>query len=311
MKFSAQNLVLPAVIVVMVLVTGLIEPRFWSAENLLNLSRQIAPLMIISVGQTLCVISGGLDLSLAASLGLSGVYGIIAMRYGGVATGIAVMLGTGLTFGLLNGLIITRFQVSPFIVTLGMLSIGRGLALMASGGLPIYDVPNSFIDILGYGSVLGVPVPAIIAVVTMLAGAAILRFTIFGRYLYAIGSSPAAAYSSGIHVSRYVVLCYVLSGGTAAIAAIALTAWVNAAQPMAATGLELQSLAAVVVGGIALTGGAGSMINAFYGVLILGMLANALNMVGVSSFMQTLVIGVVIVGAVILDRLRRGKAFVV
>ena len=117
MKFSAQNLVLPAVIVVMVLVTGLIEPRFWSAENLLNLSRQIAPLMIISVGQTLCVISGGLDLSLAASLGLSGVYGIIAMRYGGVATGIAVMLGTGLTFGLLKDRKSTRLNSSHVVTS--------------------------------------------------------------------------------------------------------------------------------------------------------------------------------------------------
>jgi len=310
-KIALQNLVLPAVIVAMMVVTGAIEPRFWSSENLLNLSRQLAPLMILSVGQALAVIGGGLDLSLAAVLGLSGVYGIMAMRHVGVGGGIAAMLATGAAFGLANGLIITRFQVSPFIVTLGTLSIGRGLALMASAGLPLYDVPDRFIDGFGYGTLLGIPVPAVIAVATLLVGASLLRFTIFGRYLYAIGSSPAAAFSSGVPVSRYLILCYVLSGVTGSIGAVALTAWVNAAQPMAASGLELQSLAAVVVGGIALTGGAGSMINAFYGALILGMLANSLNMVGVSSFMQTLVIGVVIVVAVILDRLRRGKSFAV
>lgn len=308
-RLSPQNLALPGVIIAMGVVTGLVEPRFWSAENLLNLSRQLAPLMIISVGQALAVIAGGLDLSLAAALGLSGVYGVLVMGHLGIVAGIVTMLGTGIVFGALNGIVVTRFQVSPFIVTLGTLSIGRGLALMASGGLPIYDVPNGFIDVLGYGTLLGIPVPAVLALGTLLAGAALLRFTVFGRYLYAIGSSPAAAHSSGINVSRVVVLCYAVSGATAGIAAIALTAWVNAAQPMAASGLELQSLAAVVVGGIALTGGAGSMINAFYGALILGMLSNSLNMIGVSSFMQTLVIGLVIVVAVILDKLRRGKSY--
>lgn len=306
-RISAQNLALPAFIAALAVVTGLFEPRFWSPENLLNLSRQLAPLMIISVGQALAVISGGLDLSLAASLALSGVYGVMVMADYGVFAGIAVMLATGLCFGLVNGLIITHFDVSPFIVTIGMLSVGRGLALMASGGLPIYDVSGSFIDIFGYGAVLGIPTPAIVAVATLLAGAALLRYTVFGRYLYAIGSKSAAALSSGINVKFYTLLVYGISGLTAGIAAVVLTAWVNAAQPMAAAGLELQSLAAVVVGGIALTGGSGSMLNAFYGVLILGMLSNSLNMIGVSSFMQTLVIGLVIVAAVVLDKLRRGK----
>jgi len=302
-----QNLALPALIVVIGVATGLVEPRFWSIENLLNLSRQLAPLLIISVGQALAVISGGLDLSLGASLALSGVYGVMAMNQFGLAAGIAAILATGTGFGLINGLMITRFEVSPFIVTLGMLSVGRGLALIASGGLPIYDMPGSFIDIFGYGAVFGIPTPAIIGVLTIIAGAALLRFTVFGRYVYAIGSSPTAAFSSGINIKLYVTLVYCFAGFTAGVGAIVLTSWVNAAQPMAASGLELQSLAAVVVGGIALTGGSGSMLNAFFGVIILGILSNSLNMIGVSSFMQTLVIGLVIVIAVIVDKFRRGR----
>lgn len=296
---------LPLFILTLAGVTGLIEPRFWSSENLVNLSRQLATLMVLSVGQSLAVISGGLDLSLAAILALSGVYGVIVMNKAGLAIGILTMLLTGAGFGLINGIIITLFEVSPFIVTLGMLSIARGLALIATGGLPIYDVPSALSDIFGFSNVFGIPTPALIALSTLLLGQLLLRQTVFGRHVYAIGSSAKAAFNSGINIRIQTLLIYVLTGTTAGIAAIVLTAWVSAAQPLAANGLELQSLAAVIVGGVALTGGRGSMLNAFYGALILGMLSNSLNMVGVSSFMQTLVVGVVIVVAVVLDRVRR------
>jgi ribose/xylose/arabinose/galactoside ABC-type transport system permease subunit len=304
-RVGMGNLILPLFILSLAIVTGLIEPRFWSEENLLNLSRQLATLMIISVGQALTVISGGLDLSLTAALALGGVYGVLAMGKAGLAVGVIVMILTGMIFGLTNGLIITLFQVSPFIVTLGTASIGRGLALIATGGLPIYDVPSALSDFFGYGKLLGIPNPALIAIATLLMGHILLRHTVFGRYVYAIGSSVKAAFNSGVDVSRQTILIYTLSGTTAGIAAVVLTAWVSAAQPLAAQGLELQSIAAVVVGGIALTGGTGGMLNALYGVLILGMLSNSLNMIGVSSFMQTLVIGIVIVVAVVLDRIRQ------
>lgn len=304
-RIGLGNFILPLFILSVAIVTGLIEPRFWSEENLLNLSRQLATLMVISVGQSFAVISGGLDLSLTAALALAGVYGVLAMGKVGLAAGVAVMLLVGILFGLANGLIITLFQVSPFIVTLGTASIGRGLALMATGGLPIYDVPIALSDIFGYGNLLGIPSPALIAMTTLALGHIILHYTVFGRYLYAIGSSARAAFNSGVDVARQTLLIYVLSGTTAGIAAIVLTAWVSAAQPLAAQGLELQSIAAVVVGGIALTGGTGGMINTLYGVLILGMLSNSLNMIGVSSFQQTLVIGIVIVVAVVLDKIRQ------
>jgi ribose transport system permease protein len=306
-RLKAGQLGLPLFIVAVAIVTGLVEPRFWSVDNLLNLSRQVAPLMILVAGQVFAVIARGLDLSIAAVLALSGVVGILALKEVGMSGAIAAMLATGLGIGLVNGVIIVRFKVSPLIVTLGMLSIARGLSLLVTGGLPLYDVPGPMVDRLGYGAVLGVPVPALVALGALLFGAFLLRYTVFGRHVYAIGSSPMAAYNSGIDIGRTTVLVYVLCGGMAGVGGVVLTSWVSAAQPLAAQGLELQSLAAVVVGGVALTGGSGTMLQAFYGALILGMLSNVLNMAGVSSFLQTLLIGVVIVAAVILDQLRRTR----
>lgn len=300
-----SNLVLPGVVLAIAVITGIFEPRFWSTQNLLNVARQLAPLLIVSVGQSIAVISGGLDLSIAATLALAGVYGVIVMNAFGLIAGILTMIFTGIGVGLINGLIITGFQVSPFIVTLGMLSIARGLALIASAGLPIYKMPDQFLDIFGDGRLLGIPVGIVVAIATVIVGHILLGYTIFGRYVYAIGSSTAAAFHSGVNVRATTLLVYALSGATAGIGALVFTSWVTAAQPLAAEGLELKSVAAVVVGGIALTGGSGSMLNMVYGALILGMLSNSLNLIGLSSFVQILVVGLVIVTAVILDRLRR------
>ncbi len=306
-RLRRMQLGLPLVIIAIGIITGLIEPRFWSSDNLFNLSRQLAPLMILVSGQIFAVLSGGLDLSVASVLALAGVVGVLVIPEVGIAGGMVVMLATGMLVGLLNGLIITGFRVSPLIVTLGMLSVAKGLALLLTGGIPNYDVPEAMVDMFGYGGVLGIPTPAIFAICTLLFGAFLLKYTVFGRYVYAIGSNPIAAFNSGINVKLHTTLVYVMCGGMAGIGAIVLTSWVSAAQPLAATGLELQSLAAVVVGGVALTGGSGTMLQAFYGALILGMLSNVLNMAGVSSFLQTLTIGLVIVIAVILDQVRRDR----
>ena len=306
-RLKGSQLGLPLFIVAIAIVTGLIEPRFWATDNLLNLSRQVAPLMILVAGQIFAVVAGGLDLSMSAVLALAGVVGVMVMADLGMAAGLATMVLTGLAVGLVNGLIIVRFKVSALIVTLGMLSVARGLALLLTGGVPNYNVPPAMVDMIGYGAILGIPVPALAAIGAMLLGAFLLRYTIFGRHVYAIGSSPTAAYNSGLNVGRTTLLVYVVCGGMAGLGGVVLTSWVSAAQPLAAQGLELQSLAAVVVGGVALTGGSGTMLQAFYGALILGMLSNVLNMAGVSSFLQTLLIGVVIVVAVILDQLRRSR----
>jgi ribose transport system permease protein len=295
---------LPLLIVAIAVGTGAVEPRFWSIANLQNLVRQLAPLQILVVGQLFAILSGGLDLSVASVMALSGVVGVLAMSHMGLAVGLITMLAVGTLVGSINGLIIVGFSVSPLIVTLGMLSVTRGLALLLTGGLPLYQVPEAMVNVIGFSGVAGYPTSSLIACVVMACGAVVLQRTIFGRHVYAIGSNVAAATNSGVQVARTTLIVYALSGAMAGIAAIVMTAWVSAAQPLAGEGLELQSLAAVVVGGVALAGGSGTMKQAFLGVLVLGLLSNSLNMMGVSSFLQVLVIGLVILVALVVDRLR-------
>jgi ribose transport system permease protein len=299
---------LPLLVIAIGVVTGLREPHFLSLANAQNLARQLAPLQIVVIGQLFALLSGGLDLSVASVMACSGVVGILALPYIGLAGASAAMILTGLAFGLGNGALIVGFSVSPFIVTLGMLSVAKGLSLLLTGGLPLYAVPESLVDVLGFGTAFGVPISSLVAFAAMLAGAFVLRTTIFGRHVYAVGSNEVAARNSGVRVDRVRLAVYAISGAASGLAAIVMTAWVSAAQPLAGEGMELQSIAAVVVGGVALAGGSGNMLQAFYGVLVLDLLSNALNMAGVSSFLQVLVVGIVILLAVIVDRLRTRTA---
>ncbi len=307
-RLRLSEFTLPIFIVLMAAVAGFIEPKFFSQSNIMNLLRQMSPLMILAVGQAFAIISRGLDLSMASVLSLAGVAGVLVMQTHGVMPGIAVMLIIGLVTGAFSGVIIGFFQTSPLIVTLGMMSIAQALALIFSGGVPIYSVPEAYVELVGYTRVLGVPVIVIIAVATTLAGWVLLSRTVFGRYVYAVGSNPSAALKTGIRVPWVQVGAYAVSGLTAGVGAIVLTAWIGAAQPVAAPTLALEAIAAVVLGGVALTGGSGRIIHVIYGVIILGMLSNALNMIGVSDYYQTLAVGIVIIMAVILDRFRRRAA---
>jgi ribose/xylose/arabinose/galactoside ABC-type transport system permease subunit len=304
LKKKGKSTMLPIVIIGLAIVAGLIQPKFLSIDNMLNLARQMIPLLIISLGQAFAIISGGLDLSLAAVMSLSGVMGVLAMKQWGAVIGIAVMLITGVSAGLTSGFVIAYFRTTPLVVTLGMLSVAQALALIFSGGVPIYEVHPGYVQVVGFDSLLGVPLMVWIGGVAAILGAIVLSQTVFGRYVYAIGSSVSAASKSGVNVKFNIMLVYGVSGLCAAIGAVVLTAWVGSAQPIAAPNLTLESLAAVVLGGVALTGGAGGIRQVFYGVVILSMLSNVMNMIGVSAYYQTLAIGIVIILAVILDRLR-------
>jgi ribose transport system permease protein len=236
---------------------------------------------------------------------VASVTGILVMQEYGIAAGLIVMVAAGGIAGLASGAIIAYLRTSPLIITLGMMSIAQAITLILSHGVPIYDVPESLTESVGFGAIFGIPVTVIIGIGTLLIGWIILRKTVFGRYVYAIGSNQSAAIKSGVNVRFYTMLVYAVSGCCAGIAAIVMTAWVGAAQPVSAPTLSLESLAAVVLGGLALTGGSGSIKHVFYGVLILGMLSNAMNMMGISAFYQTLAVGIVNIVAVALDRLRR------
>ncbi|MBP0598865.1 ABC transporter permease [Herbaspirillum sp. LeCh32-8] len=305
MRVNPGDLVLPLFIVVLATIAGVLQPRFFSVDNFLNLSRQLVPLLIISLGQALAIIRGGLDLSVASVLSLAGVVGVIAMKTLGVPGGIAVMLLVGAAAGTVSGFIIAYLRTTPLVVTLGMMSIAQAFALIIAGGVPIYDIPQSYGDLIGFADVAGVPLMTWIAIAAFLSVWFLLSRTVFGRYVYAIGSNASAAAKSGLNVPFYTMLVYTLSGLCAGLGAVVLTAWVGSAQPVAAPNITLESLAAVVLGGVALTGGSGSVWQVFLGVLVLTLLSNMMNMLGLSAYFQTLAVGVVIIVAVVLDRFRR------
>lgn len=304
-RFHVGDFVLPAFIVVMVVLAGVLQPRFFSIDNMLNLGRQLVPLLIISLGQALAIIRGGLDLSMAAVMSLAGVVGVLAMKTLGVPAGIAMMLLTGAFVGTLSGFIIAYLKTTPLVVTLGMLSIAQATALILANGVPIYDVPPSYVDLIGFMDIAGVPLMTWIAGAAVLATWFLLSRTVFGRYIYAIGSNASAASKSGVNVPLWTMLVYTLAGLSSGLCAVILTAWVGSAQPIAAPNITLEALAAVVLGGVALTGGSGSVWQVFLGVLVLTLLSNMMNMLGLSAYFQTLAVGVVIILAVVLDRFRR------
>lgn len=303
-RSTGSDTMLPIIIVAAAIIVSFIQPQFASVDNLINLSRQMMPLLILAMGQTFAIISGGLDLSIAAVMSLSGVVGVLVMGAYGPVVGVIVMLLVGIIMGSISGLIIAWFRASPLVVTLGMLSVAQGLALIMSGGLPIYDVNQVYADAVGFGSWLMVPITVWIGIFCAIVSALVLKHTVFGRYVYAIGSSLSAASKSGINVRLNTVMVYAASGLCAAIGGVVLTAWVGSAQPVAAPNLTLESLAAVVLGGVALTGGSGKVRQVIYGVIVLSMLSNVMNMIGVSAYYQTLAIGIVIILAVVLDRIR-------
>jgi len=299
------KLSLPLFILFMVAVTTAIEPKFISLNNLANLARQITPLLIVSAAQSIAVIGGGLDLSLAAVMSLAGVVGIKTMMAHGIVIGVLAMIASGALAGVANGLIIGYLNTAPFIVTLGMLSVAQAFALMLSGGVPLYSVPDKFVNAIGFANIAGIPVAIFIGGAVAAIGWFILKKSVLGRYIYAVGSNRNAANNSGLDVKKCVLIIYTLAGAAAGVCAIVMTSWTGAAQPIAAPELSLQSVAAVILGGVSLAGGSGSILQVIYGVVILGTLSNAMNMIGISAYFQTLAVGVVIIVAVILDRARR------
>ena len=291
---------MPAVIVALAIVFGSLNPNFWSVTNLANVSRQISILALLSLGQTFAILSGGIDLSVGSLLALVSVVCAQTMKEFGLVPGILAGVAAGGAAGLVNGLIIARARVPAFIATLGMLVAARGAALTLSGGLPIAGLPREFL-VLGAGYIGPFPIPTVVAVIAFVLAHLILSRTRFGRYMYAMGSNEEAAVLSGINVGRYKALVYVASGLFAGIAGVILTARVISGQPTLGEVQELYSIAAVVIGGGRISGGVGGIGTTLMGVLVLGILGNGLNLVQVSSYVQNIVIGAIIVGAVYVD----------
>ncbi|WP_027469094.1 ABC transporter permease [Deefgea rivuli] len=290
----------------LVLATGLAitSPDFLTMGNLLNVFRQVSINALIAFGMTLVILLGGIDLSVGSILALSSVLTALMLSHGIdpiVATSVGVLAGAGM--GMLNGLVISKGKVAPFIATLGMMTILRGLALVFSEGRPITGLNSDFFAMLGGGYVAGIiPVPVIIMLVMFGVFWFVLKKTVFGRHVYAVGGNEEASRLSGINTDSIKIWVYTLSGAMAATAGMILTSRLNSAQPTAGTGYELDAIAAVVLGGTSLTGGRGWIFGTLVGALLIGILNNGLNLLGVSSFYQQVIKGVVILLAVLLDR---------
>ena len=276
-------------------------PHFLTVSNLLNVLEQTAINAIVAVGMTFVIISGGIDLSVGSVLAVSGIALGSALQAGAaVPVAIALALAVGLGCGLVNGVLVTFGRLPPFIATLGMMSVARGAALMLAEGRPISGFDDGF-RMLATGRVLMMPAPVIIAGLIYAVAHFVLGHTVFGRATYAIGGNEEAARLSGVHVRYHKTAIYGVAGLMSAAAAVILTARLNSAQPTAGTMYELDAIAATVIGGTSLLGGEGTIMGALIGALIMGVLRNGLNLLNVSSFFQQVVIGVVIIGAVLVD----------
>jgi len=287
-----------------IVILSIISPSFLTLRNLLNIVRQSSIHGVMAVGMTFVILTAGIDLSVGSVLALTGVL-CASFEHAGMPVVLIVIatLGIGALIGSVNGLIITKGKVTPFVVTLGMMSVARGLAHIYTDGQPISGFGDSF-RYIGASGFLGVPVPIIIFVLTLLIAAVVLRNTRLGRYTYAIGGNEEAVWLSGINVDRFKITAYAISGLTAALGAIILTSRLNAGESIAGAGYELDVIASVVIGGTSLMGGRGSVWGTFVGALLIGTINNGMNLLTIPSYWQLVVKGSIIVGAALIDRLR-------
>lgn len=299
---------LPVIVAAMIVVFSLNSAVFLSASNFRNIGVSAAALAAVSFGQTFAILTAGLDLSVGAIVALVSIVGALVMREHGVAPGVVAALATGAAVGLVNGFVVTRLKVFPFIATLAMMSIVAGLALSLSAGVAVTGVPDAFSS-MAYARTFGIPVPVLIAVAVLAICIVVLRFTKLGRRIYAVGGNEEAARLSGISIDTVKMAAYVLSGFCAAVGSLILTARVASGQPSLGVTLPLESVAAVVLGGVSLFGGRGSVVGVAFGVLFISILSNGLNLLNVPSYTQMMVIGAALILAVSLDQAFIGSRF--
>jgi len=286
---------------------SLLNENFLSINNVLNIIVQSAIIAIIAVGQTMVILTSGIDLSVGSIVGAVGI-GIGLLMVSGVPIPVAVLLGVvmGIIFGLINGVIISYGRVPAFITTLGMMGIARGFGLALNEGKPVAGLPQAF-EKIASSSVAGIPSFVFYTLIIYVIMFFILERTKFGRHIYAIGGNRDAARLSGVKVKVVEMIVYLFSGLFSGLGAVLLTARLNYATPVAGTGYELDTIAAVVIGGTALSGGQGRIVGTLVGALMLGILRNGLTILNVSSFFQQIIIGAVIIIAVFMDKLNEKK----
>ncbi|SFB12205.1 ribose transport system permease protein [Lentibacillus halodurans] len=291
-------------LILMVIFLGFMSDDFFTLDNIFNLLRQISVNALIAFGMTFVILTAGIDLSVGSLLALGSAL-TAGLLSGGMDPILAVLLGLliGLGLGAINGLIITKGKVAPFIATLATMTIYRGATLVYTDGRPITGLSDSFtFEMIGRGYVFGIPFPVILMLGVFLILYFVLRKTVFGRQVYAIGGNEEASILSGIKADRVKIGVYALTGMLSVLGGVILTSRLNSAQPTAGEMFELDAIAAVVIGGTSLMGGRGRITGTLIGALIIGVIDNGLNLMNVSSFYQQIVKGGVILLAVLLDR---------
>jgi len=297
------------VFVLLCVVLTFANPFFLTEQNISNVLRQTSINGILAIGMTYVILTGGIDLSVGSVLAFSSMVAaslVSGERPQGVFVAVMAGLGTGAALGMVNGLLVSRFGVPPFVATLGMLSVARGLTFIYTDGTPIPNLSPAFRTI-GQGFVGPIPVPVFIFAGVALLFWWVLKYTTFGRYIYAVGGNERSARTSGVNTRGVLFGAYIIAGSLAGLAGLILTARTTSALPQAGVSYELDAIAAVVIGGTSLSGGTGSVLGTVIGALIIGVINNGLDLLGVSSYYQQVIKGVIIITAVLLDVSRRRR----
>lgn len=306
--------ILPFLLVTAVVVFTVLSDNFLTGRNLMNVLRQSVYLTIVSLGQMLALLTGGFDLSVGTILALTSVVGALAMSsvyaampdavWLAIAIGCLAGVAAGTMIGAVTGVGVSLFNVSPFMMSLGMASVGFGIALYLTGGVPVYGMPQGFGDIFGFGTVAGLPTPVLVAALIVVLLYVLLYWTPFGRHIYAVGGNINAAALSGINTRATLFWTYVLCAMLAAVAGMLLTARLDTGEANIGASMPLESIAACVIAGVSLRGGVGRLENVVLGALFIGLVQNGMNLARIESYLQTVVLGALLILAVVADQIR-------
>jgi ribose/xylose/arabinose/galactoside ABC-type transport system permease subunit len=305
--FNARETGILIPLILLCVLISIMNPVFFSFDNINDVLRSTSYILIISIGMTFVLIAAGLDLSVGSFLALCGLICGICLK-SGMSIPLAILIGllSGVAGGLLNALVVVKFSIPPLITTLGTMYMARGLVLVITKGTPIYPLPTAFSQ-FSLGSFLGIPYVVILTAVLAIVANWVLKHTIYGRKVYAIGGNEETARYSGINVNRIKASVYVIVTILAALSGILMAARLGSAQPSIGDGYEMQVITAVIIGGTSLNGGSGTILGTVFGALFMSVLYNGMNLVGVSAYWQKFVMGLIIVFAVGLDQYKRNK----
>ncbi|MEG1516027.1 MAG: ABC transporter permease [Clostridia bacterium] len=303
-----NNLSILVAFIVLFVVSCIVSPKFFTVSNQLSVLRQIATNALCAFAMSFVILTGGIDLSVGSFMSLAGCMCTVMIAWGGIPAWLSFILalGIGLVYGAINGLIITKLKMPPFIVTLAALNILRGISYLITGGRPVI-ISNEVFQKIGGGFGGPIPLPVFYVAALFIVFWFILNRTKYGRRVYAVGGNLIAAKYSGINTDRVIILAYIFSGVMASFAGILLSSRLNSGQPTIGDGAELDAIAACVVGGISMTGGAGTLFGTLLGAFIIGIISNILNLLGINSFAQLVVKGLIILVAVYIDAIRSDK----